>query len=59
MTTHEQTLQQLDYQHIGDKGKHRNHHLVSDDMGDVWCQTCQAWLDDGGEAETAWSVETS
>ncbi len=51
--THEQTLQQLDYQHIGEGGKHLNHHLVCDDMGDVWCQTCRAYLGDDA-AKIAW-----
>lgn len=51
--THEQMLQQFNYQHIGEAGEHVNHYLVCDDMGDVWCQTCRAYLGDDA-AEIAW-----
>lgn len=53
MTDNELTLQGRTYEHIGDGGIHRGHHLVADEMGDVWCQTCRSWLDDEEEG-LAW-----
>ena len=56
MKTHEETMQSMPYQHIGDAGTHQNHRLVADDMQDIWCQDCRIWLADA-EAKIGWPIE--
>ena len=44
------------WEHKGDKGPHKGHHLHADDMQDVHCVECGEVLSDA-DADAAWPMD--